>query len=95
MPDELLTDEKGVYRLNKHGSKERPAGENAWVLYVDDMSQSESDLRVAMAKELGDRMTAEKAARQARIDREAKIDALLAKSEEIDAVISDFKKVKA
>lgn len=58
----MLTDEKGEYRLNAYGSKERPAGPNVWVMDETDMSQAEIDARATQAAK-----TAVQEAKQAKL----------------------------
>jgi hypothetical protein len=62
-----MQDEKSEYRLNQYGSKERPAGENVWVLYAEDMSQEEIDIRAVQAAEEQAKRDAEEAIETARI----------------------------
>jgi hypothetical protein len=62
-----MQDEKGEYRLNQYGSKERPAGTNAWVLYGEDMSQEELDIRAVESAKVQAERDAETALENARI----------------------------
>lgn len=55
----MPTDAKGEYRLNSYGSKERPAGTSAWVLYGEDMSQAEIDAKAVDAAAMQERQAKE------------------------------------
>ena len=57
---EILTDAKGEYFADKHGSKHRRSGKNSWTLVESDMTQAHKDDLLAQKQAETDKATAAK-----------------------------------